>query len=1286
MSYQSTVQETLACSLEITTSARKGIMKWSKDERAFFSMQDAFNVHIEKRPTNRHGNMPYSIFFDNETNHVLSKQLDDRVAVMDCVYKNDGFLVTGFQVRGRRELVRTNRRLPVRLKFNVGRSTGAAMPIELYTSIRELPIAEERSEYVEKRIASWEGYLQIEERNADVADVTSVYSMASLNEDFSKLSLICSSLNGKDWNAIKGFSAKIKDSQNDIGNVVNVNRSKSLVEIELNQKYKGMARRNEWQPKSFKEVVFSNFAALSQVRRLRKGFKDLQDGLAANANLEKVLFEERPVVRISKKQEKFVFHNKLNKFQKEAVTGAMTSNDLYVIQGPPGTGKTTVISEICHQNVKAGLRTLVASQANLAVDNALGRLLSHQDIRILRYGRTESIEEEGKKFIEENVALNWKEQTVHAINEQLESHSKREIELKEEIVHCENLLQEFQNELVVLDGKIQLRNEAQAEHLLQSKKSAKLRKKISDIKEERDELIQNQAALKQSADELKVEIIRMEQLFESESISLETIEQMEKLEEQVELLRKNIHYLECLKQIEETKKYLTLNQNEIDIKKGMIGSLQQFLENIQSITKLEALKNHMATTGIVSPFATDWKMTELSKLIDTIKSNISVEDYEEWRKLNERLLIAIEKIELLLKENGFIKRPVNINVNPNHNSIKGINELIDRVGRFLIDPATKKSMETRSYSPEKYDNLEKIGIALELLVERKKYAQTQGANAQKQSLMILESKKMFVIIKTEIIEYVTESILAIEKEKNALTEDTEERKNELTRLLETSSALRELFETIEEKASIDLVKEEVQKLEKVRSNYVEKRIVLENIANELDRKKRAAEVSAKRLEENAKTLQLLNEECEPLNIEYLEIESTIASLAELLKENPEEQREQKLASFYELSKELEQLQIDKERLPITHALQKEWFSHLTEASDYDLDEIRKLYVKHANVIGTTCVASARRDFMEEYPTFDVVIIDEVSKATPPELLLPMLKGKKIILVGDHHQLPPLMGQETLEELLEESDNREVKNELKKLLEESLFERLFRTLPKQNKTMLGIQYRMHESIMETITPFYEEGNYSLQCGLTDSDSVRDHLIESRYVQRKDHLLWFDMPNEPNYFEDKVKGGTSRFNQAELDMTKKILLDLDAATEKAKKDGRMKQEDKKSVGVISFYGEQVKRIDRLIQHELVPEHLNCRTGSVDKFQGMEMDVIILSFVRNHKDKGGDIGFARDYRRLNVALSRARELLIIVGSSEMFTMRTKHPSTKEMYGRLLENIKLKNGFRDHEGKIKL
>ncbi|KAA0965529.1 AAA family ATPase [Sporosarcina sp. ANT_H38] len=1286
MRYKSTINETVRCGLEITANARKELMKWSKDEHAFFSMQVAFDVHIEKRPTNRQGNMSFSLFFDNGTNEVLSKLLDDRVAVLECVYQNDGFLATGFHVRGRREPVQTNRRLPKRLKFLVGRSTGVAMPIELYTSIRELPIAQERSEYVKKRIASWEGYLRIQESNADVADLTASFSMSSFNEDFSKLSVVCSGLKGNEWNTIKGFSVKMKGLQSDIGSVVNTERSKKIVEIELSRNYKEMARRNDWHPKSYKKVVFSNFAELSQVKRLRKGFKDLQDGLAANANLEKVLFEERPVVRISKKQQELVFHNELNKFQKEAVTGAMTSNDLYVIQGPPGTGKTTVISEICHQNVKAGLRTLVASQANLAVDNALGRLLSHQDIRILRYGRTDSIEEEGKKFIEENVASNWKNVTLDAVNSQLQSNSEKEAQLKDELASCEVRLEELQIELVSLDERVKLKEEAKAQHLVLASEIMKLKQKAVIFKKEREELLGSQVNLKKLADELIVEINRLEQIMEVDNISPDTINQMEQLVPQVEKIRHYISYRETVQMINETENSIAIIRKELELKNNKIDTIHVFLKQLDSITKIDLLKNRLAFFGIVPTFNTNWKMTELNKLIDSFKYDASSGEYGEWQELQNRLLAAIEMIDRLLKEHGFLPNAVKRTVNQRYSSVQDIHGLIDRVGKFLIDPSTKRSLETRNYSAEKYDNLDKMAIALEMLRERKNYVQTQSGNLEKQNQIRLDAKKMFAVIKTEVIEHTNQFIVEIEQERSGMQRNAESHQITLNDLEQTTTKLRDLVGMVDETVSLSVVKEELEQKEKLYADYLQKKAALKQNAYELDIKKNDSEVNAQLLQKNIATLQAKNDEIEVVKEACIEQESLITALVELLNQNPEEQRQQAQTSFIAVSKKIKKLKNDKKRLPINHSLQKEWLSLLTEANEYDLYEIRKLYVQHANVIGTTCVASARRDFMEEYPIFDVVIIDEVSKATPPELLLPMLKGKKIILVGDHHQLPPLMGQETLEELLEESANNEEKKELEKLLKESLFERLFRTLPEQNKTMLAIQYRMHESIMETITPFYKEGNYGLQCGLVDSDSVRDHLIESRYVQRNDHLLWFDMPNEPKYFEEKVKGGTSRFNQAELTMVKKLLMDLEKATENAKNAGRMKQEDKKSVGVISFYGEQVKRVDRLIQQELIPQHLHCRTGSVDKFQGMEMDVIILSFVRNHQDKGGDIGFARDYRRLNVALSRARELLIIVGSSGMFTMRTKHPSSREMYGRLLESIKLKNGLRNHEGTIKV
>ena len=180
--------EVMSCRLDMTHRARKEIGNWAIDENELFSMQEHFTVYIEKLPA-KQDNMTFSFYFDPEGNPQLASHLNERVAVMECVYKNEGFLATSFRVKGRKEPVRTNRRLGVRLAFAVNRRTGSPMPIQLYTSLRELPIAQERSEYVEKRIKSWEGYLRIEEKNADVADVTAHFSNPVVNESFSQLTI-----------------------------------------------------------------------------------------------------------------------------------------------------------------------------------------------------------------------------------------------------------------------------------------------------------------------------------------------------------------------------------------------------------------------------------------------------------------------------------------------------------------------------------------------------------------------------------------------------------------------------------------------------------------------------------------------------------------------------------------------------------------------------------------------------------------------------------------------------------------------------------------------------------------------------------------------------------------------------------------------------------------------------------------------------------------------------------------------------------------------------------------
>ncbi len=79
--------------------------------------------------------------------------------------------------------------------------------------------------------------------------------------------------------------------------------------------------------------------------------------------------------------------------------------------------------------------------------------------------------------------------------------------------------------------------------------------------------------------------------------------------------------------------------------------------------------------------------------------------------------------------------------------------------------------------------------------------------------------------------------------------------------------------------------------------------------------------------------------------------------------------------------------------------------------------------------------------------------------------------------------------------------------------------------------------MHEQIMDTIVPFYEESG-ELECGLTDSDGERDHFMDGEWMKRSDHLLMYDMPNREGFYEARVKGGTSLYNEAELKQTRKL----------------------------------------------------------------------------------------------------------------------------------------------------
>ena len=338
----------------------------------------------------------------------------------------------------------------------------------------------------------------------------------------------------------------------------------------------------------------------------------------------------------------------------------------------------------------------------------------------------------------------------------------------------------------------------------------------------------------------------------------------------------------------------------------------------------------------------------------------------------------------------------------------------------------------------------------------------------------------------------------------------------------------------------------------------------------------------------------------------------------------------------------------------------DWIVKLREPLEQDRNELKQIYLDNSNVVGITCSQSANRSFSEEFKSFDVVIIDEVSKCTPPELLIPALKAKKLVLVGDHRQLPPMLNAETLEEIAEElGSTREDLN----YLEKSLFKIQFEGANESIKKMLTTQYRMHPIIMGAINQFYDN---RLECGLFDADKQRAHHLGGELINEPHHLMWIKTPIEREFQEQL--DGTSFVNEKEVEVMTKLCEQMERAWLPKIQQGHPRKE----VGIITFYGRQLKLIEDQIKPQSFPS-LHIRTGTVDRFQGMERQVIIVSMVRNNSQ--GNVGFAKKPERINVAFSRAQELLIIVGCHSLFTQQ---PGTVgSMYSNISNIVRLHGGF---------
>lgn len=330
------------------------------------------------------------------------------------------------------------------------------------------------------------------------------------------------------------------------------------------------------------------------------------------------------------------------------------------------------------------------------------------------------------------------------------------------------------------------------------------------------------------------------------------------------------------------------------------------------------------------------------------------------------------------------------------------------------------------------------------------------------------------------------------------------------------------------------------------------------------------------------------------------------------------------------------------------------------------EQFYEAYKSNVNLVAATCSICGSKQLQEIYAllfgnnenAFDVVIMDEASKATPLEMSVPMVWGKKIIIIGDHKQLPPMMNEDNIVTSLKKA-NQKVLAETIESFQESQFEILFRSAFKLKPSIvatLDTQYRMHKQIMNTVGHFYsEELEEGLKCGLADEDmdNERYNARGSRYhgltlpgfIDPQTHAIWVDVDE----YESQPSGSTSYINNGELNAIRTVIKALQKADGFQKfMDSQEKPEDKE-IGIITFYGAQYGKIKEMYKEGKIDKSLPCRINVVDKFQGMERNIIIISTVRSNKEHR--YGFAEDIRRINVGFSRARRLLIVIGNRQFF-----------------------------------
>ncbi len=1082
----------------------------------------------------------------------------------------------------------------------------------------------------------------------------------------------------------------------------------------LRKAFKGMPRQGF--------ISISLLGDLALINRHREALRNLYSNDSCYApHLSGYLFDITSALEPESIEEIDTWYNdSLNEAQKLAVRKMISAPNICLVQGPPGTGKTTVIAEACMQLAGRGNRVLLASQSHDALDNALSRLQSNPQLKVIRLARfSERITDEGKSFTESAVLG----RQYQAIADDLNG-------------RCLGRLTQLQNTASGLKEWTE-----EFDFLLSS---------IASVRSDLEAV----SAMRQSQERLLTvsdDVLREQQIIDGRINALETLQNFFKAVQQICIASESPDVLQLRDALRENSSIdvVLANITWPDDEKLMAAGeafmrLEQLLPEVGAFAD-DYLDHHDRRGAIIASVCRMWHQLNLdlsSMKMDlentgTQRSSVSAQNKAELESIKRQISLLKEQLgasdeidnsmlDELRRLNGR-RTALTLGSNAAGAGLASVcGDYSERFPDFIQVRDIGDEGQLRFWLKDRSSMIVNFNRTLNRAMAR-------GIEAAANMELELLSKS----------EALDESLSTARRAKqeleliNAEYKETEER---LEKWLDTQyqheASLRDIYLGLPELASQLEAKNEAavssngdasSKGAASRKGSASRkgaasgqdaatstdlavpeltRTVLTSLARQSNRHvRRAADERAS--EDGLAALSAADvgtgdalsgqagvaggAAAEVLDDRSVSSGGALvlrrggrrwrlddADLARLLEEQKKMQAmvQEQLVSFEKSNGQM---------LPLYRKM-AEILKNPEERATKEWKLMKDTYLASCNVVAMSCNESEKTLVNNKFDGFDVVIIDEVSKATPLEMLLPLMRAPRAILVGDHRQLPPIFNESdgvSLSEHVEQSvddygfdhDARQAAQDTtspaaltqqnleryQDMVTASLFKELFEKCPDTLRQRLNIQFRMHPAIMQLINRFYDD---ALICG--NPEQPREHGLSfttpsgTRLMSEKDHVLWVDTTLNEKGASFQISKERN-VNEVEARLIARTLVDIDrqCSLKGYSRDNRLK------VGVVSFYQPQCRVIRSEISKLLGRNNnlfscIDVEINTVIRYQGKEKPVIILSLVKNNggpmdqKFGSGRANIAR-FEFINVAMSRAQNLLMVFGARNMLQNRS-------------------------------